>query len=605
MASLVQYLPADTRARFEVTSGLMILNVELATFQTAAQNYASQTATPEDVSLFSTINHETYHYFQTLATGFQYSYASEVWRLIVEEANALQRQQEIQRAKNQEEEKAVESELRESMRKELQPKDETEAILFKTLLDQLEGSSALEAKRWTGFQALVQRGEKLSSWEDSAQGDFSMLAAELPSLAKGLDQLWEKMNAPCVSGLSALDLIEGSAIVFEHLLTHGREQLETRLASAWDEAGETYRKAFDIAQEVCGARALDIILPASALALRYARPPEAYVVFLEKLKACEPGQEISAAQALASTPLHIEAAGDYLGTALDVRRNQHRSDDHYPVYDNVLDQLETRAWAFDEIELLSDPGPAQQIDEFPFVTVVKEYILPTDMDSTFLRQRVLCASLVLRWAKLPRYRRDAEQRILERLHPIMASLLNPMQGAGEYLQLGSKYVNEGDADQAEIVLKRALSIYVSEQNVQGAGRALYNLGVVYSLRNDSEHAEEMYRHALEAAEQVKDDEFIAMSANNLGHLYMKVDRLHEAEPLIQRALAIAERLDNRANIALYCFNLGRIYYAWKQIDRAREFLVRAVDLYRAIGDQEMVRWIEPGLASIDANREQG
>jgi hypothetical protein len=284
MAGLLQYLPrlpADTRALFEVTSGLMVLNVDLATFQTAAQNYASQTATREDIALFSTINHETYHYFQTLATGFQYSYASEVWRLIVEEANALQRQREIRLATNQEEEKAVASQLRESVRKELQSKDETEAVFFKALLTNLEEASALEAKRYTGFQRLLQQAQKAGSWEDSTQGDFSLLAAELPSLAKGFGQLWEKIRAPGVAGLSAEDLIEGSAIVFQHLLTHGREGLETRLANTWDEAGETYRKAFDIAREICGARALDIILPATALALRYASPPEAYVVFLE------------------------------------------------------------------------------------------------------------------------------------------------------------------------------------------------------------------------------------------------------------------------------------------------------------------------------------
>jgi hypothetical protein len=305
MSGLFQYLPRlpdDTRALFEVTSGLMVLNVDLATFQAATRNYASQTATLEDIALFSTINHETYYYFQTLATGFQYSYASEVWCLIVEEAKAQERLREIQQAKNQEEEKAVESQLREFARKELQPKDEIEATFFNTLLTCLEESSPREAKRYTGFQALLQKAQGARSWEDSTQGDFSLLAAELPSLAKRFEQLWEKIRAPGVPGLSAEDLIEGSAIVFQHLLTHGREGLETRLANAWDEAGETYRKAFDIAREICGARALDIILPATALALRYASPANAYVVFLERLKACEPGKEISAARALASTP---------------------------------------------------------------------------------------------------------------------------------------------------------------------------------------------------------------------------------------------------------------------------------------------------------------
>jgi tetratricopeptide (TPR) repeat protein len=111
----------------------------------------------------------------------------------------------------------------------------------------------------------------------------------------------------------------------------------------------------------------------------------------------------------------------------------------------------------------------------------------------------------------------------------------------------------------------------------------------------------MYRYALQAGDEVEDDELIARSANNLGDLYMKVDRLHEAEALIHRALAIAERLDDKASMALYCWNLGRIYYAWKQMDRAREFVVRAMDLYRTVGDQKMVQWIETGLAGMDDN----
>jgi tetratricopeptide (TPR) repeat protein len=599
----LQRLPSDILAQFEVTSGLMVLNVDLATFQTAAQNYNSQTATHEDIALFSTINHETYHYFQTLATGFQYAYAAEVWRLIVEAANAQQREREIQQLKKQEEEQALAAELRESARKELQSKDETEAAFFQAVLANLDESSASKAKLYTGLEALLQQAQKARSWEESARDDFSLLAAELPSVAKGFGQLWENIRAPGVSGLSAEHLIEGSAIVFQHLLTHGREGLETRLADAWDETGETYRKAFDMAQEICGARALDIILPATSLALRYARPPEAYVVFLKKLKACEPGKEISAARALASTPLQIEAAGEYMGTALDVRSKQHRSDDRYPVYDDVLDKLEKRAWGFDEIELLSNRGPALKINDFPFVMVVKEGIMRTDMDSTLLASRVVCASLVLRMAKLPRYRRVAEQRIVERLHPIIASLVDPKLAAEEYFQLGVEYLNEGDPDQAEIVLERALSIYRSERDVKGAGWALYNLGVAYGARNDRERAQEMYRSALQAGEEVEADELIAMSANNLGDLYMKVDRLHEAEALILRALAIADRLDDKASAALYCWNLGRIYFAWKQLDRAREVLVRAVDLYRAVGDQKMVQWIETGLAGIDDNPE--
>jgi tetratricopeptide (TPR) repeat protein len=596
MSDLSRYLPrlpADILALFEVTSGTMVLNVDLATFQASGQNYTSPR--PEDMTLFSTINHETYHYFQTVATGYQYSYASEVWRLIGEEANAQQREREAQQANEKEEQKAVASQLR----------DKIEPINSKLQIPNLEEATAFEAKRYSGFQAQVQRAQMAHSWEGTAQDDLSLLAAELPSLAEGLGQLWKKITSPGVLGLSAEHLIEGSAVVFQHLLTHGIEGLESRLAHAWDETGKTYRKAFDIARELCGARALEIILPATALALRYAKPPEAYVVFLEKLKAGEPGKEIATARALALDPLGITEAGEYLGTASDVRSKQAGSDNRYPVYDDVLDKLEQRAWGFDEIDLLSDRNPAFQINNFPFVVIVKEGIIQSNLDPTLLTKRVMCASLVLRTEKLPKYRRAAEQRIVERLHPVIASLVNPKLAAEEYLQLGIKYLKEDDADQAEIVLDRALHNYMIERDVQGAGWATYNMGVVYGdFRRDWTKAEETYRAALDAGESVKDDRLTAWSATGLGDVYMKVDRLHEAETLTLKALAITERLDDKATIALCCWNLARIYFAWKQRDEVRKFSLRAVDLYRMVGNQKMVKGLEAALADMDRNAEQ-
>jgi tetratricopeptide (TPR) repeat protein len=602
--SALTRLPFDTLAQFEAASGLMVLNLDFDAFEKSEKNYINHTPTPEDAELYSTINHETYHYFQTLATGYQYAYASEVWRLIVAEAISQQVQHEVRQTTKQGEEKSIAAQLEKSWKMKIQSTDENEAVALKPLLGNIEESSKSEAKRFTGFRDLVLQAQKARSWEDSAGRDFSLLAAELPSLAQGFDRLWAKIQAPGARGLSAEDLIEGSAVVFQHLLSYGREGLEERLANARDMVADTYCKALEVAEDICGARALDIVLPATALALRYANPPEAYVVLLEKLNACQPGHESSEAHAIGATPPQIEAAGEYLGTALDVRRKQARGDDYYPVYDDVLDRLEKREWGFDEIDLLSDRGPAQQIAEFPFVTVVKEGILRTNIDSTLLAKRVLCAALVLRSAKLPRYRLSAEQRVVDRLHAITAMFVDPLSSADEYNELGRKYLDEGDVDQARLMLEMALTLYSENESRKGIGWTTYNLGVVYAAGNNREHAQNMYRKALMVGEEIQDDELIARSANNLGDQYMKVDRLQEAENLVLKALAIQERLGEKADTALYCWNLGRIYYARKQMDRAREFFVRAVDLYRAVGDWKMVQGIEKGLAEMGKNKEE-
>jgi tetratricopeptide (TPR) repeat protein len=631
MAELSQYLPRlpfDTLAQFEATSGLMILNVDLETFQKSAANYATNTPTSQDIELYSIINHETYHYFQTLATGYQYLYASEMWRLILDEAKSQTWHGRVKRWKEWVKIRGLQAyaltiltgmNVRSLFASETWPlrvdqvSSQARPRKFKRLKEWVREKAiqiyvrttitrmiAKDVKRFTGFQTLVRDQEKARTWEKSAHDDLSLLSANLPLLSQGFERLWARMKAPNGAGLSAIDLIEGSAIVFEHLLTHGREGLDDRLAKAWDAAGASYRRAFDVAQEICGARALDIMLPAIALALRYSNPPEAYPVLLKVLNASSPGTEISEARAVASIPPRIRTAGAYLGTALDVRRKQLRRKSRYTVYDDVLDKLEKRAWGFDEIDLLSDRGPAQKVDSFPFVTVVKEGPLHTNnLDPSVLTKRLVCGNLVLRTAKLPRFRRSAEKRLMDRMHPIAASLFDPMMAANEYNQLGLNYLNEGDVDQAEVMMKLALSIYVRHQHEKGIARQLYNLGLVYAARNDRDGAQEMYRESLAISEKIEDPEGIALAAANLGHQYMQAHRLEEAEALIRKALTIEARLGLKEGVAIDYCNLGRIYFARKDVEHTREFLTKAAELYRAVGKDNMANSIEEQLANLN------
>jgi tetratricopeptide (TPR) repeat protein len=585
MADLSQYvpqLPFDTLAQFEATSGMMILNVDLKTFLQSGSNYAKNTPTPDDIELYSTINHETYHYFQTLSSGYQYRYASEMWRLIVEEGNAEVLHERFKRWKEWIKIKGIQLYARVKSVK----------------------MSTMDVKRLIGFEALAEEHQKALEWEGAAHGDFSLLSANSPSLARGFDHLWTQMTAANAHGLATIDLIEGSAIIFQHLLTHGREGLEDRLAEAWEATGETYRRSFEAAQAICGPRALDIVLPAAAIALRYEKPTEAYSEFLTRLNATAPGTEISEARAIASNPPRIPPAGEYLGTALDVRRAQLKRKGRYAVYDEVLDKLEKRAWGFDEIDLLSDPGPAQKMDSFPFVTVVKEGPIRTNLDQYVLTQRLLCGNIVLRTAKVPRYRREAEKRIVDRAHAAISSIVDPLSAADEYNQLGLNYLDQEDPDQAEAMMQYALSIYVRYQHQKGIARELYNLGLVQAARNDREGAQKMYKDSLTISEEIKDQELIAEASANLGSEYMRVHRLEEAETLIRKALAIEETLDLKEGMAIEYFNLGRIYVARKDLDEARKLLTKSVELYRAASNNSMADTIEKGLAEMEPASQQ-
>jgi tetratricopeptide (TPR) repeat protein len=568
ISQFIPRLPFDTLALFEASSGLMFLNLDSATFMQSARNFADKTPTPDDGILFSTINHETYHYLQTLATGYQYSYASDVWRMIVDAANVQEHFKPIKR-------------LTEKIKK------------------------GLGLKRLMGFQELATLVQQAHTWESGAGKDLSLMAAQFPELAGLFDRKWEKIRAPNADGLSALDLIEGGAIVFQHLLSHGRETLADRLAEAWDTTGETYRRAFDMAQSLCGPRALDMVLPASALALRYEFPEEAYAFFLERLQASASGAEIEAARAIAANPPLIQAAGKYLGTARDVRKSRSGDVVRSAVYDNALDNWEKGAWDFDEVELLCHPGPVQKMDMFAMNLVVKEGPIRSKLGMDELLRRLVCSSLVLRTAKLPRYRREAEQRVVDRVHPIIGSLVDPLSAADEYNQLGLRYLDEGDLDQAEIMMNSAFSIYHRHQHKQGMAREKYNLGLVYVARNKHDRVQKLYRESLVLSEEIEDAELIALASANLGHEYMQVNRLEEAAALIQKALALEERLGLKAGMAIDYANLGKIAFARKEFVQARELLTKSAELYRAVGNGEMADSIEQTIPEIMRAQRQG
>jgi tetratricopeptide (TPR) repeat protein len=585
LSYLVPRLPHDTLALFEATSGMMILNVDAKTFMQSGVNYAQRSPTPEDIELYSTINHETYHYFQTLGTGYQYLFVSEIWDALVAARNARVRRDAFTQWKG---------------------RITTAAIKVFALFRFGVRLQTSDVQRLTGLHALIRNHQEISEKEKAAKGDLSILAADDPALARRLDQSWARVTARGPDDLATIDVIEGSAIVFQHLLTHGREGLEERLAKAWDETGTTYRRAFEVAQEICGARALDLLLPAAALALRYSDPARAYPVLLRQLASSEPGAEISAARELAGHAPSIGGGVRYLGTAIDVRQRQRRNKNRYQVYDEVLDKLEQRAWGFDEIDLLSDREAAQKLDAFPFLLMVRDGPLRTNnLDTQELTRRLVCGSVILRSQKLPRARREAERRLVDRAHAALAQIVDPLQAADEYNVLGLTYLNEGNLDEAEAMTKAALSIYQSHQHQQGVARQLYNLGLVYATRDDQTGAETMYEASLTISDSIGDDELIAKTSANLANQYMKSRRLDEAESLIRRAVAIEERLELKEGLALDYFNLGRIFVARQQWNQAREVVAKSVALYRQLGNERQARELEEGLEQLEQSARTG
>lgn len=387
-SQLIPRLSADTPAKFEELSGLMFVNITLEKMYAAGRLSDAGAASgdtetiisnDEDKSkIFAAINHETYHYLQVIATGYQFRYASDVWRTLLRGLVVTQ----------------LPWHIREQVAR---TRDRWSSRIFPPWY----------RERWTGLMALYRAQNRLFRARASAKpSDYSILRPLMPNLYARLDALEARRRARNAQGLSALDLIEASAVVYQFALTFAGEDWRGRLEAEWPIFDDTYRRAFEFARAVCGRRAYDVILPAVALALRYARPADAYLPFVTQLAAAPPGEEAAAARALADKPRTMPGAGRYLGTAWDVRRRQWSFPRLlFPVlrsYDKVLIPLRDRALGVDWFDLLVDPNAAGKLSKIGFGFVFKDRPISADDNETELIARLQMASIRLHSASLPR-----------------------------------------------------------------------------------------------------------------------------------------------------------------------------------------------------------
>jgi hypothetical protein len=391
-SQLIPRLPAETLAMFEELSGLMFVNIPLEKMGAggrlsdagAASGDAGTIITNDEnmSKIFAAINHETYHYFQVIATGYQFRYASDVWRTLLRGLVVIQLPWLIRD-------------------RVLRTRDRWSSRIF----------SRSYRERWIGLMALWRMQDRLLRARASAKPrDYSILGPQMPKLYARLDAPEARRRARNATGLSALDLIEASAVVYQFALTFAGEDWRGRLEAEWPNYNDTYRRAFEFARAVCGGRAYDVILPAVALALRYARPADAYLPFVTRLAAAPPGEEAAAARALADKPRTIPGAGRYLGTAWDVRRRQWAFPRLlFPAlrsYDKVLIPLRDRARGVDAFDLLVDPGAAGKLSEIGFGFVFQDGPISADDNEAALIARLQMASIRLHSASLPRATRE-------------------------------------------------------------------------------------------------------------------------------------------------------------------------------------------------------
>jgi hypothetical protein len=363
-------LDPDIKGKFEPLSGIMLLNVPEDDYAGAFNRFANHTSSEDDRDLIGTINHETFHGLQAAASGYFY----DKQRRLFAAFNTPEPTPEI-----------------------VIPPD-VQANLD-TMRREAGNDPALNA-RADRAEAVI-RSEYAIRYFDSvaAPDDNSIFGALHPAFFRLQDQLAQEEALPNSEGLSTLAILEGSAVAFAHQVMRPNGGAEQAMLADFASTPPLYRQLYDWTTQRLTSlgqpgRALEFILPTTALALCYTQPNNAYGPLLAVLSTSQPGSVIAIGQSyMANMPI-IPAAGPILGTALDVRRR----DPSYKVYDKFLDALATPRWSFDAYGLLADPANMNIIDTFPFslVTATDIHRLPSAMSFQEFAARMYLMSLVMR-----------------------------------------------------------------------------------------------------------------------------------------------------------------------------------------------------------------
>src|SRR5262245_2198364 len=85
---LLPRLNAQTLAQFDAMTGLLVVNVSQAEFLDAFLRWARREQS--DNQLIAAINHETYHYYQTISAGFPFHHMTEMVRTIAEHLRGVE-----------------------------------------------------------------------------------------------------------------------------------------------------------------------------------------------------------------------------------------------------------------------------------------------------------------------------------------------------------------------------------------------------------------------------------------------------------------------------------------------------------------------------------
>jgi|GEM_PF-6983967 len=362
---LIKALEPDELGKFEGLSGMLLVNLPQADFMESFQRFAAGAPNAADVELIRTINHETYHGLQAAASGYGFDRE----RRLFEKLNALD----------------------ELPQPQIDPK-------IQEIIDTLrrEAGDDPELKERAERASQMMLAQRSIEWMDerAAPGDHSIYGALNPAFYRFQDELAAQEAQPNAEGLSILGVLEGSAVVYTHMLMNPTGGAQAKIEAELATLAPVYRQLYDLTCAEAGERALEVLLPAVAVALCYSEPHSAFLPVLRMLAASAPGQAMAQGRELIAKLPEIEGAGAALGTAIDVRRG----DEAYRIYDKFIGALEEKQFGVGAYDVLANPEASNELRMFPFAVVTADWVqgIKGSMDQGEMIGRMALMAMVLR-----------------------------------------------------------------------------------------------------------------------------------------------------------------------------------------------------------------
>ena len=371
--SLIKRLAHDQLALFEPISAIMQIDVEEEEWKNIVRRCSDGSATPDDEKLGATMNHETYHFAQAAASGYMFDRQRTACRILNESPPHFH------------------------------PIEDPANAELVARAREAAGDDPVAAARIERVLRLAGAHELHDNLKGRASpGDHSMAGPLYPDFFNHLRQRSAAEAASNAQGLSILGVIEGSAVIAAALLDPGPGDVADKLRAELATLAPVYSQLFAFTSAEAGERAIETALPATAVALCYARPHDAYCALLPMVASAPAGEAQARGRALFGSPPAIEAAGPWLGDALA----QRDADDSYKIYDPFLNSLRADPSGVDCYDMLADPRAVYRTSRAPLAMVTRTGWHPGQTPPDELSARAYLMSIVRRAQSRVRAERD-------------------------------------------------------------------------------------------------------------------------------------------------------------------------------------------------------